>query len=139
MRERSTALPAEAPNAFPRASCVSRGESTRNPVPLSTGARREASRRIAKLMPAPDPSSARDTSETPNPATPVPPHGTWSGRFGEPLSEADFGQFVERVVDQRPAGNVDDAAVDQHLAMVEVDVRPAQAAQLAPARAEDDG
>ncbi len=38
-------------------------------------------------MPAPDPSSARDTSEAPNPATPVPPHGTWSGRFGEPMSE----------------------------------------------------
>ena len=104
MRERSTALPAEAPNAFPRASCVSRGESTRNPVPLSTGARREASRRIAKLMSAPDPSSARDTSETPNPATPVPPHGTWSGRFGEPMSErmqrfnasVDFDQRLAR-------------------------------------------
>jgi argininosuccinate lyase len=39
------------------------------------------------MMPAPDPSSRPDTAETPNAATPVPPHGTWSGRFGEPMSE----------------------------------------------------
>jgi argininosuccinate lyase len=39
------------------------------------------------MMPAPDPSSRPDTAETPNAATPVPPHGTWSGRFAEPMSE----------------------------------------------------
>jgi len=39
------------------------------------------------MMPAPDPSSRPDTGETPNAATPVPPHGTWSGRFAEPMSE----------------------------------------------------
>src|SRR5512132_3014825 len=43
------------------------------------------------------------------------------------------------LVDQRPAGYVDDAAVDKHLAVVEGDVRRAQATQLTPARAEDDG
>jgi hypothetical protein len=43
------------------------------------------------------------------------------------------------LVDQRPAGDVDDAAVDQHLTVVEVHVSPAQAAQLAAARTEHDG
>ena len=38
-------------------------------------------------MPAPDSSSPPDTAGSPNPATPVPPDGTWSGRFGEPMSE----------------------------------------------------
>src|SRR5437867_7807609 len=38
----------------------------------------------AKVMP--DSSSNPDNAETPN-ATPVPSGGTWSGRFGEPMSE----------------------------------------------------
>ena len=35
----------------------------------------------------PDPSPDPDTPPTSNPATPVPSGGTWSGRFGEPMSE----------------------------------------------------
>jgi argininosuccinate lyase len=35
----------------------------------------------------PDPSPDPDTPPTANPATPVPSGGTWSGRFGEPMSE----------------------------------------------------
>jgi len=41
----------------------------------------------APIMPAPDSSSSADGSEPPNTATPVPPSGTWSGRFAEPMSE----------------------------------------------------
>jgi len=38
-------------------------------------------------MPDPDPSSAPDTARMPTAATAVPSGGTWSGRFGEPMSE----------------------------------------------------
>jgi argininosuccinate lyase len=38
-------------------------------------------------MPASDSSPPPDNPEAPNAATPVPPHGTWSGRFAEPMSE----------------------------------------------------
>ena len=38
-------------------------------------------------MPAPDSHAPAAPADTPNAATPVPPHGTWSGRFGEPMSE----------------------------------------------------
>ncbi|HSD00095.1 MAG TPA: argininosuccinate lyase, partial [Casimicrobiaceae bacterium] len=41
----------------------------------------------ARIMPASDSSSPADGSEPPNTATPVPPRGTWSGRFAEPMSE----------------------------------------------------
>ena len=39
------------------------------------------------IMPASDSSSSADGSEPPNAAMPVPPRGTWSGRFAEPMSE----------------------------------------------------
>jgi hypothetical protein len=42
------------------------------------------------------------------------------------------------LVDQRLPGDADHIAGDQHLATVEVDIRPAQAANLSPAGAEDD-
>jgi argininosuccinate lyase len=38
-------------------------------------------------MPASDPHAPSAPADTPNAATPVPPSGTWSGRFGEPMSE----------------------------------------------------
>jgi len=38
-------------------------------------------------MPAADSTSPADSSAPPNTATPVPPRGTWSGRFAEPMSE----------------------------------------------------
>ena len=38
-------------------------------------------------MPASDSHAPGAPADTPNAATPVPPHGTWSGRFGEPMSE----------------------------------------------------
>jgi argininosuccinate lyase len=38
-------------------------------------------------MPAADSSSSVDSAEPPNTAIPVPPRGTWSGRFAEPMSE----------------------------------------------------
>ena len=39
------------------------------------------------MMPASDPSSDPDRAPPPSAATPVPSRGTWSGRFGEPMSE----------------------------------------------------
>jgi argininosuccinate lyase len=56
-------------------------------------------------MAASDPSSDPDKPETPNTATPVPPDGTWSGRFAEPMSErmqrfnasVDFDRRLARV------------------------------------------
>ena len=55
-------------------------------------------------MPVHDPSPPADTTQAPNPATPVPPDGTWSGRFGEPMSDrmqrfnasVDFDQRLAR-------------------------------------------
>jgi argininosuccinate lyase len=38
-------------------------------------------------MPASDPHAPSAPADTPNAATPVPPSGPWSGRFGEPMSE----------------------------------------------------
>ena len=38
-------------------------------------------------MPAADPPSDSRDPKTPKPATPVPSGGTWSGRFGEPMTE----------------------------------------------------
>src|SRR6476469_3786712 len=39
------------------------------------------------MMPASDPSFDPDSAAPPTAATPVPSRGTWSGRFGEPMSE----------------------------------------------------
>jgi argininosuccinate lyase len=55
-------------------------------------------------MPAHDPSPPADSAQAPNTATPVPPDGTWSGRFGEPMSarmqrfnaSVDFDQRLAR-------------------------------------------
>jgi len=55
-------------------------------------------------MPAHDPPPAPDSAQAPNTATPVPPDGTWSGRFGEPMSarmqrfnaSVDFDQRLAR-------------------------------------------
>ncbi len=55
-------------------------------------------------MPAHDPSPPPDSAQAPNTATPVPLDGTWSGRFGEPMSErmqrfnasVDFDQRLAR-------------------------------------------
>jgi len=55
-------------------------------------------------MPAHDPPPAPDSAQAPNAATPVTPDGTWSGRFGEPMSarmqrfnaSVDFDQRLAR-------------------------------------------
>ena len=55
-------------------------------------------------MPASDSHAPTPPADTPNAATPVPPHGTWSGRFAEPMSErmqrfnasVDFDQRLAR-------------------------------------------
>ena len=55
-------------------------------------------------MPVPDSHAPSAPADTPNAATPVPPSGTWSGRFGEPMSErmqrfnasVDFDQRLAR-------------------------------------------
>ena len=55
-------------------------------------------------MPASDSHAPSVPADTPNAATPVPPSGTWSGRFGEPMSErmqrfnasVDFDQRLAR-------------------------------------------
>jgi argininosuccinate lyase len=55
-------------------------------------------------MPAHDPSPPADTAQAPDTATPVPLDGTWSGRFGEPMSarmqrfnaSVDFDQRLAR-------------------------------------------
>jgi argininosuccinate lyase len=65
-----------------------------------------------------EPSSAPDTAETPNTATGVPPSGTWSGRFGEPMSERM----------QRFNASVD---FDRRLAMADIAGSRAHATMLA--------
>src|SRR5512133_3858802 len=42
---------------------------------------------IARIMPKPDSSSRPDTAVTLSASGDVPPGGTWSGRFGEPMSQ----------------------------------------------------
>jgi len=41
----------------------------------------------ARIMPDPDPSLPPDTARIPSAASALPSGGTWSGRFGEPMSE----------------------------------------------------
>ena len=50
--------------------------------------KREARREVQHPMSAaPESSSDPDSAKPPSAATPVPPSGTWSGRFSEPMSE----------------------------------------------------
>ena len=42
---------------------------------------------IARIMPDPNSSSRPDTAVTPSAPGDLPPSGTWSGRFGEPMSQ----------------------------------------------------
>ena len=69
-------------------------------------------------MPASDSSSGPDTSGPPNDASPLPPGGTWSGRFAEPMTERM----------QRFNASVD---VDRRLAAVDIAGSRAHARMLA--------
>jgi argininosuccinate lyase len=69
-------------------------------------------------MSASDPPTHPDTLQTPNTATPVPSGGTWSGRFGEPMSDRM----------QRFNASVD---VDQRLAKADIAGSRAHAKMLA--------
>ena len=56
-------------------------------LPLSTSGRTHARPARTSLMPASEPpSDSGNNPQPPNDATPVPSSGTWSGRFGEPMS-----------------------------------------------------
>ena len=72
-------------------------------------------------MPAPDPPIDPDNPPPPNAATPVPPGGTWSGRFAEPMS----------VRMQRFNASVD---FDRRLALADIAASRAHAAMLAAQR-----
>ena len=93
-------------------------------------------------MPVRDSSSPPDTETTPIPATPVPPGGTWSGRFGEPMSErmqrfnasVDFDQRLARadiagsraharmLADRRILSADDLEAIERGLAIIEHEI-----------------
>jgi len=76
-------------------------------------------------MPVTEPSSAPDNSSPPNDAprvppndaTPVPPSGTWSGRFGEPMSER-MQRFNASVDFDRRLARVDIAGSRAHARML---------------------
>jgi argininosuccinate lyase len=68
-------------------------------------------------MPAPDPPSPPDSAGTPKPATAVPPDGTWSGRFGEPMS-ARMQRFNASVDFDRRLANADLAGSRAHAKML---------------------
>ncbi len=69
------------------------------------------------MMPAPDPSPQPDSTKPPNAATSVPPRGTWSGRFGEPMSER-MQRFTASVDFDRRLATVDIAASRAHARML---------------------
>ena len=69
------------------------------------------------MMPAPDPSPQPDSTTPPNAATSVPPRGTWSGRFGEPMSER-MQRFTASVDFDRRLATVDIAASRAHARML---------------------
>src|SRR6478752_1551184 len=64
--------------------------------------KREARREVQHSMSAaPESPSDPDSAKPPSAATPVPPSGTWSGRFSEPMAERgiithDDAQAIER-------------------------------------------
>jgi argininosuccinate lyase len=111
-------------DAGTRARGVERCGGVRHAAPAVSGShcrQAAAARQVAApayMMPATDPSSRPDTSEAPSAATPVPPHGTWSGRFAEPMSERM----------QRFNASVD---VDRRLAAVDIAGSRAHARMLA--------
>ena len=67
-------------------------------------------------MPAPEPSSEPDNS-APSAATPVPPDGTWSGRFAEPMSSR-MQRFNASVDFDRRLARADIAGSRAHAAML---------------------
>ena len=69
------------------------------------------------MMPASDPSPDPDNASPTNAATPVPPRGTWSGRFGEPMSER-MQRFNASVDFDRRLATVDIAASRAHARML---------------------
>jgi argininosuccinate lyase len=86
-------------------------------APLSARTRKEASRVASKtFMPVPEPSHSPDTGDAPN-VGPVPPHGTWSGRFGEPMSER-MQRFNASVDFDRRLARVDIAGSRAHARML---------------------
>ena len=69
------------------------------------------------IMPASDPSPAADSAEPVNAAGTVPPRGTWSGRFAEPMSER-MQRFNASVEFDRRLALVDIAASRAHAKML---------------------
>jgi argininosuccinate lyase len=69
------------------------------------------------MMPASDPSPDPDNASPTNAATPVPPRGTWSGRFGEPMSDR-MQRFNASVDFDRRLATVDIAASRAHARML---------------------
>ena len=69
------------------------------------------------MKPAPDPSPYPDSAAPTNAATPVPPRGTWSGRFAEPMSER-MQRFNASVDFDRRLAGVDIAASRAHARML---------------------
>src|SRR5512132_3416644 len=69
------------------------------------------------MMPASDPSPDPDNAAPTNAATPVPPRGTWSGRFGEPMS-ARMQRFNASVDFDRRLANADLAGSRAHAKML---------------------
>ncbi|HEX6136058.1 MAG TPA: argininosuccinate lyase [Casimicrobiaceae bacterium] len=68
-------------------------------------------------MSASDPPSDPDPTEPPNTATPVPSGGTWSGRFGEPMSER-MQRFTASVDFDRRLAQADIAGSRAHARML---------------------
>jgi argininosuccinate lyase len=68
-------------------------------------------------MPAPESSSDPDSAKPPNAATPVPPRGTWSGRFSEPMSER-MQRFNASIDFDRRLARVDIAGSRAHAQML---------------------
>ena len=68
-------------------------------------------------MPAPESSSDPDSAKTPSAATPVPPSGTWSGRFSEPMSER-MQRFNASIDFDRRLARVDIAGSRAHAQML---------------------
>jgi argininosuccinate lyase len=84
---------------------------------LSASVLREASRRASRFMSAADPLPDSDHPRAPNAATPVTPGGTWSGRFGEPMSER-MQRFNASVDFDRRLAGVDIAGSRAHARML---------------------
>src|SRR5574339_468429 len=72
-------------------------------------------------MPASDSHAPPPDADAPNAATPVPPHGTWSGRFDEPMSER-MQRFNASVDFDRRLARADIAAIERGLAAIEREI-----------------